>query len=144
MLWRLDPETLERWEGCRSAHRFMGFVNKKMIVFKFVAGKPVIVDTITCSDVSMKNSGGMASVWRSSHSDRVHNLSSVPTEVYPSVFMWHTFHSDVRYQPHKGVYNIRFSMLYRTSHSAYVVKNEGTFYILEQAMFDAEIAHDLI
>ena len=137
VLRRLDADTLSRWDSCKSSHRFLSFVNKKLIVYELIGGCRVIVDTLKCQDVSMTNSEGFTSEWFSESTETVHTVSNTPLEIHPSIFLWHTFHSDIRYQPHKGVYNIRFSMLYRSRHNP-SIRQAGVLYILEQALYNPD------
>lgn len=143
VLWHLDAESLERWSTCKSSHRFLSFVNKKLIVYRITEGKRVVVDTLKCLDVGMTNLGGPFSKWSSVVSEDAITIDSRPKEIYPAIFLWHTFHSDIRYQPHKGLYNVRFSMLYKSRHNPAFIQ-DGALYIQEQAMYDSEVVNDTL
>jgi hypothetical protein len=143
LLWHLEPEALDRWSACKSSHRFLSFVNKKLIVYKMVGGQREVVDTLTCLDVTMTNLGGFQSKWLSTLTCESIEVGAVPVEVHPSVFLWHTFYSDVRYQSYKGKYTIRFSMLYKSRHNPKFL-SDNSLYILEQAIFESGATSDLV
>ena len=137
LLWQLGTEGQERWEACKSSHRFMSFVGKQLIVFTLDEDyKPVLKDRLTMSNVSISSSGGLQSHWTNSHGNLL-AVSHTPVEVAPSTFLWHTFGSDLQYIPHKGVYNVRTSMLFKTEHNV-GYKHVGPHYMLEFNSFQQE------
>lgn len=135
-LWQLSAEAQTRWENCRASHRFMAFRNKQLVVYSLLGREPVVLTTLTCTALNAGLSKGLETTWETSAKE-VLTVSATPTEVAPSIFLWHTFQTDLQYRPHKGVYGVRFSMLYRCkNHPAY--QEEGCFYIQERAAFDLE------
>lgn len=134
-LWQLDPEALDRWASCRASFRFLAYKGKELIIYDFVAGKPVIRDTLTCTDVSLSFTKGIESVWLNTEG-KAHNLSTVPVEVATQLFLWHTYRSDLQYTPYNNVYNLRFSMLLRSRHNP-AQQTPGFNYVLEKAAFNA-------
>lgn len=137
LLWQLGVEGQERWEACRSSHRFMAFVGKQLIVFTFGDDlKPVLKDRLTLSSLSMASDSGVASHWTNSHGNLI-KVGHTPTEIAPSVFLWHTFDSNLQYVPYKGVYNLRTSMLFKSEHNV-AYPRIGPHYILEWQAYQQE------
>ena len=134
-LWQLAPEAASRFEGCRVSHRFMAFQGKELVVYKLFIGKPSVVSVLSCRGASLDFTNGISSMWATP--DRMLTVGHTPIEVAPSVFLWHTYHSDLQYVPHKGVYATRFSMLFKAKHHP-SVKIDGEIYIQERAGFDME------
>ena len=136
MLSKLNPQSVERWEECKATHRFMAYERKQVIIYRLFMGEPSILDTLTCETAELSLKKGVTSRWRDTKDNTVF-FSSTPVEVYPSIFLWHTFNSEVQYTLHNGAYNARFSMLYRCPHHPKIL-HEGFMYIQELSNFESE------
>jgi hypothetical protein len=137
LLWRMEPEAQERWEANKSSHRFMTFKGKQLVLFTLdTEDKPVLKDKLTMQAISLSDTAGITSTWTTAD-HKVVQIGHIPVEVAPSIFLWHTYTSDVQYTPHKGVYNIKASMLFKTPHNI-SHKHMGPVYMLEVAAFQQE------
>lgn len=135
-LTNLAPDLSSRFETCQATHRFLSFKHKQLVIYNFLFERPSVVDTLTCQSASFDLDKGMSSTWVNGKDEMV-EVSSSPVEVHPSIFLWHTFSSEVVYQEHKGAWSARFSMLYSVpQHPKYRV--EGVLYMQEKASFQAE------
>lgn len=135
-LWHLSPESTDRWGACRSRYRFLAYTGKQLVIYRMFLGKQQPVKVLTCKDASLDLVKGLSSQWQDLESGEIFTFSCRPTEVMPSIFVWHTFLSDIRYQAYKGVYSVRFSMLYLQRHNPKFL-SENTLYIQERAGFEA-------
>lgn len=137
MLWQLNDSQASRWHDCRSSHRIMAFGGKELICYRLdSSNKPTDLVVLKCAGISASSLRGLESQWIT-ETGRVVDLSHVPTEILPQVFMWHTYHSDLQYTPYKGVFNLRFSLLFKSRHHPNV-KEAGHYYVQERATFNAE------
>ena len=132
----LTPASLTRWNLCRSTHRWMAYSRKCLVVYKLLFDLPIVIDKLYCETASFDLDNGMVSRWVGLD-QQVHEFSSQPVEVYPAIFLWHTYYTDVQYLAHKGRYSGRFSMLYRCNHHP-EIKRDNTLYIQELASYEAE------
>lgn len=139
LVWNLDPEAQERWGTCRSSHRFLSFIGKQLYVFTLDANnKPTVKNLLTMEGINLSDSNGLVSKWRSANGELL-SVGHTPMEIAPSVFLWHTFSSDLQYVPHKGVFNVKTSMLFKAEHHI-GYKHVGPHYILEASAFKQEFA----
>lgn len=141
LLWRLNPEVQNRWQECRSSRRILAYKNKVLVIYEFKGDIPVILDKLTCIDASLSLTEGLTSTWTSTKFPNF-TVGQVPIEVFPSVFLWHTFSSELLYSPYKGVYAIKFSLLFKSRHSP-KQRNEGAIYIQELGSYSGEFPHAL-
>ena len=132
----LSADSADRFDECKSTHRFLAFRRKQLVVYRLLFDTPSVVDTLTCEEAGFDLDKGMSSVWRNASNHNI-TVTSIPVEVYPSVFLWHTFNSDVIYQVYKGVRSGKFSMLYRSPHHP-KYRFENYIYIQELASFESE------
>lgn len=133
-LCQLSDESKARWDACKASHRFMAFQNKQLVIYTLQGVvTPTVLTTLTCVDVQLSIHKGIVSLWETSSGERL-SISTTPTEVAPSIFLWHTFQTDLQYSMHKGVYGVRFSMLYRCKHHP-AYREEQCFYMQERAAF---------
>jgi len=139
LLWHLSPEVQNRWAACKSSRRILAYLNKVLVVYEFKNDAPVILDKLTCTAATLDLSDGLSSTWVTQAGNKV-TVGQVPIEVHPSVFLWHTFSSELLYSPYKGVYATKFSLLFKSRHSP-KQHNEGAVYIQELAAFRGEYNH---
>jgi hypothetical protein len=132
---RLSPDAFSRWENCKSAHRFMAFSGKQLVLYKLMFLTPQIIDTLTCKDLSVTLAGGLLSVWESSTSKQRFTVGSQPVEVGSGCFLWMLKYSSLELSEHKGSKSLKFSIAYRTALNP-EVKVDGIQYLLEKAVFD--------
>lgn len=130
----LPPEQQDRWEACRSTHRFMAYENKILVAYHLVNGHPVIVDTLTCTHFGYHPDTGLDSFWRNQAGKDLH-VTHTPAEVAPGCFMWHNKSTNIEYVEHRLKLNMRFSISYRTMFNPTSME-EGVNYLLEKAVFD--------
>lgn len=131
----LTTDSLNRWENCKSAHRFLAFQGKQLVLYKLFFQSPQISDILTCKDVKVSLVGGLVSVWESKSSGMLFEVGSTPVEVGNSCFMWMLKYSSVELADYKGSKSLKFSVAYRTAVNP-EVKVDGTSYLLEKAVFD--------
>lgn len=141
LLWRLSPESQSRWIECRSSRRILAYRNKVLVLYEFKNGTPVIQDKLTCVDAQLSLTEGLSSTWTTQTGGCI-AVGQVPVEVCPSIFLWHTFTSELLYAPYKNIYATKFSLLFRSRHSP-KQRNEGAIYIQELASFNGEFQHAL-
>lgn len=132
----LSPASLERWEACRSGHRLMAYSNKCLVIYNLLFDEPYVVDKLFCETASFNLEQGMTSRWKNLEG-KILNFSSVPTEIQPSIFIWHTYLSDLQYLEHRGKFSGRFSMLYKCPNHP-KIKRDDCLYIQELASYEAE------
>jgi len=133
---RLSHESVSRWEAGRSAHRFAAYKDKQLVIFSLFYGEPQTIRVLTCVDVGLTMTGGLHSTWVDGDGKTV-EVGHTPVEVSNSVFLWHVFHSSVSYIPHKGNFEVKFPLAYRSPHNVHKHAIEGVPYILERAVFDS-------
>jgi hypothetical protein len=128
----LPPPALQRWSENRTSYRFMAYAGKQLLIYKASElGEKVYLDTLTCEGVTYDTSEGLATTWSSSESDTKHTITHRPCEVADSVFLWHTFLTDLQFTPHMGEYTASFSMLCKSAyHPDYLVA--GSLYVQEK------------
>jgi hypothetical protein len=132
----LSPAAIQRWEACKAGHRYMAYNNKCLVIYNLLFDEPYIVDKLFCEMASFNLEEGMTSRWRNLDG-KILNFSSKPIEVQPSIFLWHTYLTDLQYLEHKGQFSGRFSMLYRCPHHP-KIKRDNYLYIQELASYEAE------
>lgn len=132
----LPPEAISRWEACRSAHRFAAYKDKQLVVFSLFYGEPQTMRVLTCTDVGLTMNGGLHSTWVDGDGKTV-EVGHTPVEVAAGVFLWQVFYSSVSYIPHKGRFEVKFPLAYRSAHNVHKHTVEGVPYILERAVFDS-------
>lgn len=135
-LTSLSPVASKRWDSCKSGHRWMAYSNKCLVIYNLLFDEPYVVDKLFCETASFDLEKGMTSKWRNLEG-KILSFSSAPVEVQPSIFVWHTYLTDIQYLEHKGRFSGRFSMLYRCPHHP-SIKREDTLYIQELASYEAE------
>lgn len=135
-LSHLTPDSADRFEDCKATHRFLAFRRKQLVIYRLMFDTPSIVDILSCEEAGFNLDRGMYSSWRN-QAGHIITVSSIPVELYPSIFLWHTFHSDVQYIQHLGVRSARFSMLYKCPHHP-KHHHENYSYIQELASFESE------
>lgn len=130
----LLPDEFSRWEFCRSAHRFLAYKGKQLVVYRIWFDTPQVVETLTCQEASLSLLGGISSNWTTS-SGQLIGASHTPVEIAPSCFLWHVFDSQVRFMSHDQKYSVSLPLAYKTkSHPS--TMNEDHLYVLEKAVFD--------
>ncbi len=132
----LTEQQLLRWRNCLSAHRFLAYSNKEVVVFNVAKGVPNVLNTLVCVEAGFTLSGGLTSQWETD-TDGVVELSHTPFEVGPNCFMWHAFDSQIRYFPYAGTYSANFPMVYRTKSNPNKI-NEDHVYMLERSAYNAK------
>jgi hypothetical protein len=135
-LHSLPLSSLERWDGCKAGHRYMCYSNKCLVIYNLLFDEPYIVDKLFCESASFNLEQGMTSRWRNMEG-KLLSFSSLPVEVQPSIFLWHTYYTDIQYTEHKGRFSGRFSMLYKCAHHPKIKRND-CLYIQELASYEAE------
>lgn len=135
----LTPDQLALWEANRSAHRFMSFKGKELIIYRIMFDKPEIQNTLTCQEVSLNFAQGMTTTWVDSN-DKVYRVGHHPTMVAEGIFLWHVFNINVLYLPHNNKWNARVSTAFRSPVN-YKQAVDGCMYILEKATFDDYFNH---
>lgn len=134
---RLVPDQFAAWEACRSAHRFLAYKGKEIVIYNLWFDEPKIVDRLTLSQFHCNIDTGISSLWDSELHGSV-ELSHTPKMVADAVFMWHVFGSDALYQPYRGKWGLSIPLAYRTRLNP-TNKREGVTYALERTVFDATI-----
>ena len=133
-----NSSELKSWFDCKWSRRFMAYPGKVLVVFTLNHDKsPKILDKLTCTDVSMYVDTGLCSTWQRLNGVSL-NIDTIPCEVLPQVFLWHTYNSEAQYslRPDAG-YGLRFSMLMKAKNSINFAGAEpGTTYILELQAFN--------
>ena len=138
-LYKMGAEGQDRWEACKSSHRFLSFIGKQLIIFTYdKLHRPVLVDRLMMQGLSLTSGSGLTSQWFKSNGTLI-TVSHTPIEVAPSVFLWHTFDSNLQYVPHKGEFNVKTSMLFKAQHNINY-KHVGPHYILESAQYQQEFS----
>jgi hypothetical protein len=133
---RLSQPAIDRWEAGRSAHRFAAYKDKQLVVFSLFYGEPQTKRVLTCTEVGLSIDNGLSSVWSDGEGHKI-EVGHTPVEVAPSVFLWHVFHSSVSYLPHKGNFEVKLPLAYRSAHNVHKHAVDGVTYILERAVFDS-------
>lgn len=133
---RLTPAATDRWEACRSAHRFAAYEGKQLVIFNLFYDEPQTLDILTCKDVSLSLSGGLQTTWRTGEGQLI-QVGHTPVELASSVFLWHVFFSEVSYIPYKGRFEVKLPLGYRSQHNIHKHRVDGVPYILERAIFDS-------
>jgi len=129
----LNDEQHAKWEACRSAHRFMAFLGKELIVYRIFLDKPEILSTLKCVDAGFDFRRGLYTVWKNQNNQEF-EVGHVPVMVADSVFLWQVFDSNVQFTPLNGKFSARVSIAYKMAKNP-VTKQEGANYILEKQVF---------
>lgn len=132
---RLDPLTTDRWQACRSVHRFAAYQDKRLVIFNLFYDEPETLDVLTCTDVGASLQDGLHTIWQRTDGKTV-KVGHTPVEVHDGIFLWHTFFSGVSYVPYRGRFGMKLPLGYRSSHNIHKHRVDGVPYILEQAVFD--------
>lgn len=131
----LDTPQRNRWDTCKSSHRFQAFYGKQLVVYKLLFLVPEIADVLTCRGLEVNLRSGLTSFWESKNTAKVFSVSEVPTEVAPSCFLWMLQVSSLEMSLHKGQKSLKFPLAYKTLHNP-SVRVDGAFYLLEKGVFD--------
>jgi hypothetical protein len=131
----LDPDAFNRWRGCKSTHRLPIYEGKDLYIFRLEGGKSEILDTLTCADITLDFNRGFESCWTREDGSEIF-VGHEPVEVDDSLFLWHTFFSEVQYLPYQGKYATRVPMAYRCPHNITMYKVPGVLYLLERKIYD--------
>jgi len=129
----LTPEQLSRWESCRAFHRFAGFQQKEILLYRLLFGQPYIQDVLTCVDLQVSLREGLESTWKD-RQGRFLNLGYSPVELAEGCFVFHPQNSLVTYLEYNGKYNARFALHCKTK-LAPRDRHEGVSYLVERAIF---------
>lgn len=141
LLWHLSPEVQNRWAACKSSRRILAYLNKVLVVYAFKNDAPFVLYKLTCTGAELSLTDGLSSTWLTQTNNRI-TVGQVPIEICPSIFLWHTFASELLYAPYKGVYSTKFSLLFKSRHSP-KQRAEDVFYIQELGNFKGEFPHAL-
>ncbi len=136
MAQRLDPAATDRWEACRSTHRFAGYKGKQLVIFNLFYDEPETQEVLTCIEAGMSLDGGIHTLWQRSDGKTV-QVGHEPVEVHPSIFLWHIYFSEVSYTPYRGVFGVKLPLGYRSLYNIHKHRTDGVPYILERAVFDS-------
>ena len=130
----LPPEALGRWHACRSGHTFQAFFSKQVVAFTIEDGVPKILKVLVCEDLLVNLRKGTSSLWIDQDTGEEVSIGHTPVEVAPSCFMWHLQHTTLDLNEHRGRYNVKFNLAYRTSLNP-ATRESGAVYLLEYATF---------
>jgi hypothetical protein len=131
----LSPDEFSLWESCRSAHRFLAFQNKELVVYSLLFDEPQILSTLKCKSVAVSFDKGFSTLWEDSRGTS-HLVSHAPVMVYNTIFLWHVFDSQVQYMPYNGKFSATIPLAYRSKQNP-STKQEGVVYILERSVYDS-------
>lgn len=132
----LPAPALDRWYACRSGHRFQAFQGKQVVAYTLERGKANILNTFECQDFRVGLRSGVASLWNGTVPGTDVWVSHAPTEIAPNCFLWHVQHTTLDYNEHKGRFNTKFNLAYRTQANPATME-DGRTYLLEYATFQA-------
>ena len=130
----LSGEQLQRWERCKSAHRFMAFDSKVVVAYKLNGQNPEVINTFTSAGLSVTLENGLESVWTDS-TGKILIVRHHPIEIAPGCFMWHPKHNTLELVDWKGGKSLRFSAMWRTALNPNR-KVSGEVYLSEKLAFD--------
>jgi hypothetical protein len=130
----LKPDALDRWYACRSGHKFQAFQGKQLVAFTTDNGTADVLNVYTCQDFKVGLRTGTASMWVDS-SGREQWVGHAPLEIAPSCFLWHVQHTTIDFNQHRGRFNVKFNLAYRTLSNPMSPKERGNVYVLEYATF---------
>jgi hypothetical protein len=126
----LTTESLDRWEQCRSAHRFMAFTGKTLVAYRLAdlpEDAPEVLETFENLSASLHPSEGLSSIWKTSNGSHL-LLGSSPQEIATGCFMWHPKYNTLELVDWKGGKSLKFSVMWRTAlNPSY--KKKGTVYL---------------
>lgn len=132
----LTPAAADRWDACRSAHRFAAYEGKQLVIFNLFYDEPQTLDVLTCKSMNLDIHNGLSSTWRTGEGTSI-QIGHAPVEVAKSVFLWHVFYSEVSYLPYKGKFEVKLPLAYRSQHNIHKHRTDVVPYILERAVFDS-------
>lgn len=130
----LTPDGVDRWEACRSSHRFMAYKGKDLIIYTLIDGVPKSKSTHSCRFLSVNLEDGFKSEWKTS-TGGVYYVTHEPREVANGCFIWHPFSSCVQYPEYNYRRNVRFSVCFKTTANPHT-KRDNLTYILERSVFE--------
>lgn len=131
-----DPETRYRWTSGKSTHRFPVYMGKEINIFRLEDDlTPKVLDTLTCVGIHLGFSDGLETIWETDGGEEI-IVGHTPVEVGESLFIWHTFFSEVQYLPYNGKYTARVPMAYRCPHNITRFKVPGVLYLLERGLYE--------
>lgn len=130
----LSKAQLNRWERCKSSHRFMSFESKVLVAYKLNGSAPEVLNTFTSTGLSLTLWGGLQSTWKDS-AGNVLLVSHQPSEIAPGCFLWHPKHNTLELVDWKGGKSLRFSAMWRTAFNPNQ-KVSGEIYLSEKLVFD--------
>lgn len=131
---KLTQKEFAIWESCRSAHRFLAYRGKELVIYQLLFDTPRILKTLTCTAVQLSFDAGFSTTWID-HEEAVYTIEHAPVMVHDSVFLWHVFDSQVQFLPYNGKFNAKLPLAYRSKLNP-IGKEEGVIYILERSVFD--------
>lgn len=108
----LAAEDYKAWHDGKATCRAMAYVGKEFVIYRLVDGKPILVDSLICTGVSLSINDGLSSTWQAAEKGLI-EVGHVPTHIYPGIFLWHTFLSEVQFIPVNCQYAARFSVLFK-------------------------------
>lgn len=130
----LPDETFQRWESCRSSHRFAAFRGKEVIAYRLMFLTPEVTNVFTCKGLDVSLDSGLSSLWENRDGSQFW-VSSKPVEVAPACFFWMLKYSSLEYLEHMGRKSLKFPLCYGTVRNP-LDKVDGNFYLLERAVFE--------
>lgn len=131
---KLPENVYQRWEACKSSHRFSAFRGKEVVAYRLLFLVPEVTNVFTCKGLDVSLEGGLSSLWE----DRDKNafwVSARPVEVADSCFFWMLKYSSLEYVEHQGSKSLKFPLCYGTVRNPQD-KVDGNLYLLERAVFE--------
>lgn len=129
----LTPDALQRWNKCRSTHRFQAFLNKELVAYTIIGGVPDVLNTFKCVSVDADFKRGLSSVWESSNNTVV-VIGHAPVEIANGCFLWHSKYSNLEYEEFHGRFNLKVNLIYRTELNP-ITKARGIAFLLEKSTY---------
>lgn len=131
---RLPAEIFQRWESCKSNHRFAAFRNKEVVAYRLMFLTPEVTNVFTCKGLDASLDSGLSSLWEDRNGSQFW-VSARPVEVAPACFFWMLKYSSLEYVDFQGQKSLRFPMCYGTQRNPQDMV-DGNLYLLERAAYE--------
>lgn len=133
----MSGDVYRRWSSLRSTHRFRIHKGKRVLAFKVVGGKPLVLANFECQAVELDFLKGFTSTWRERRTNTIWKIGQQPVEIHDGCFMFHSVNSGVDFTEYRvGQFGMLVSMMYRTRRSPNSGYVDTEVYLLEEAVFN--------
>lgn len=130
----LPEEVFQRWERCRSSHRFVAYQGKEVVAYRLLFLVPEVTNVFTCKGLDVSLTSGLSSLWEDRNGKQFW-VSARPVEVADNCFFWMLKYSNLEYGDWAGQKSLKFPVCYGTERNPQD-KIDGIRYLLERAVFD--------